>query len=183
MIKSKSILRYLSHSKHRAPDLCRVFGCRERVPRLSISMRSLCTTSIVASGKAPNDLIEANSGRSAPQKSSDQNLVIERYNLYVDSKQIRFDEHQYDAVLKLNKFYQQLMRVDESRIVSARRSNELRSFNFFFNNFMQLIDKDYEHGKNREKLAKIKSIKSVYLYGGVGKFLLLLLLLLDRLSK
>jgi hypothetical protein len=99
--------------------------------------------------------------------SNRDNLVIERYNSYVNSKQIRFDEHQYEAVLKINRFYNQVLHIDPDRFEANANS---KSLNALFRNIFQLINK--ENGNSKERLDKIKSIKSIYLYGGVGNLTL-----------
>jgi predicted ATPase len=85
----------------------------------------------------------------------------------VNSKQIRFDEHQYEAVLKINRFYNQVLHIDPDRFEANANS---KSLNALFRNIFQLINK--ENGNSKERLDKIKSIKSIYLYGGVGNLTL-----------
>lgn len=92
-----------------------------------------------------------------PLTAQQTDPVIEKYNLFVKSNQLTFDKHQYEAVLKLNAFYNRLMATQPAApLDSGSKKNKL------FNNLFQII------GKSDKKEKKSNVSKSIYLYGGVG---------------
>jgi predicted ATPase len=88
------------------------------------------------------------------------NLLIDRYNQFVASKQIKFDKHQHEAALKLNTFYNKLMTAGP-----AQFQQNSSGVDKLVSSFFKLLRKEAE----KKKKENIVSIKSVYLYGGVGK--------------
>lgn len=95
-----------------------------------------------------------------PFANNTPNSFLQNYNLLVESKILRVDEHQLESVKKLNKFYNKLLDYEHKPNVSGGLS---KLFSFF--------DKNSKQNNSLEP-----SLKGVYLYGGVGEWLRVLLI-------
>ena len=85
-----------------------------------------------------------------------QNLLLNRYNSLVEGKLLRRDEHQFNSVVKLNSFYNELLGYE------IKRKSSMPSFSLFGSLFGNKTE------KNKSTLAQ-PDLKGIYLYGGVGK--------------
>ena len=84
-----------------------------------------------------------------------QNLLLNRYNSLVEGKLLRRDEHQFNSVLKLNSFYNELLGYE------IKRKSSAPTFSLFGSLFGKKSD------NNKSSLAQ-PDLKGIYLYGGVG---------------
>lgn len=82
-------------------------------------------------------------------------ILIEKYHELIDSNKFRYDRKQFDTLFMLSSFYRQILdyQLSTKPIWSNHR------FNKFIKNFF-----------NTNKENELPKMKSIYLYGGVGKF-------------
>lgn len=89
--------------------------------------------------------------------TSSKGILIERYHELIDSKKFRYDRKQFDTLFMLSSFYRQIL---DYQIPNK----PFWSTNKTFNTFLKIFFKT-----NTEN--DMPKIKSIYLYGGVGKFI------------
>lgn len=82
-------------------------------------------------------------------------ILIDKYHNLIDSKKFRYDRKQFDTLFVLSSFYRQ--------ILNYQVSNKPIWSNQKLNKFIKYLIKNSEENE-------LPKMKSIYLYGGVGKF-------------
>jgi hypothetical protein len=142
-MKSKHLLAALLTNNQRLFQPKQIMFCVQNLS-YSLSSKHLSTPD------QPNDSLDV---------KKPNNLLISRYDQFVQSKQLRYDKHQFDAAVKLNTFYNKIMEAGPDQFNQTPNGVEK-----IFQSFLKLVKKESDE-KKKEKI-----IKSIYLYGGVGEF-------------
>lgn len=86
------------------------------------------------------------------------NKILERYDELVKSNHINYDSKQFEVVLNLNNFYNQIVDYEPKKL----SKNKIK---FFFQSIFHTKNEKNE----KEKKSFLPEVKSIYLHGGVGK--------------
>lgn len=90
--------------------------------------------------------------------SKKQSILLDKYDQLVKSNQIKYDAKQFEIVHNLNQFYQKILTYEPTKINKNKLQTALKNFFLKFQNEQSQKDKSFQ-----------VEVKSVYLYGGVGK--------------
>ena len=88
--------------------------------------------------------------------------VLHKYNQFVKSNQLVYDQHQFEVVQKLDEFYHQVVAAD----FNSGKTNKL---NTLVKSLFRKMSSKRNESANGIRKPDENMIKSIYLYGGVGK--------------